>query len=81
MIKINLLAEGKRPVLARKLRSPLSVGGGAASRMSTIALGGIRYPLAAGGGGAWADSQADPHENAMISASKRWWRMAELLLN
>ena len=53
MIKINLLAEGKRPVVARKSKSALGGGGGGPREMGNLLMvSGIVLGLLAGGG--WA---------------------------
>ena len=69
MIKINLLAEGKRPVLARKSRSPLSVGGGAADTGNLLLVVGLVVGLlAAGGWFFWVQSQLTKKEKEVAVA-------------
>ena len=55
MIKINLLAEGKRPVVARKSKSGLGSGGGTREYGNLLLVVGVVLGLLAGGGwGFWA---------------------------
>jgi type IV pilus assembly protein PilN len=50
MIKINLLAEGKRPVVARKSKSALGGGGGPREFGNLLLVAGILAGLLGGGG-------------------------------
>jgi len=71
MIKINLLAEGKRPVVARKARSPLGVGGGAADTGNLLLAGGLVIGLLAGGGWFfWTQSQLTKKEKEVAAAER-----------
>jgi type IV pilus assembly protein PilN len=71
MIKINLLAEGKRPVVARKSRSPLSVGGGAAETGNLLLVAGLVVGLLAGGGWFfWVQSQLTKKEKEVAAAER-----------
>lgn len=71
MIKINLLAEGKRPVVARKSRSPLSAGGGPADTGNLLLVAGIVVGLLAGGGWfLWKQSQLSKKEKEVTQAQR-----------
>lgn len=71
MIKINLLAEGKRPVLARKSRSPLGVGGGGADTSNLLLVSGVVLGLlAAGGWFFWVSSRLKQKEREVAAAER-----------
>lgn len=71
MIKINLLAEGKRPVVARKLKSPLGLSG-ATGDIGNLLLGGglVLGLLAAGGWFFWVQSKLSAKEKEVATAQR-----------
>ena len=73
MIKINLLAEGKRPVVARKSKSALSGGGGGAPREvgNLLLVAGVLLGLLLGGGWVlWTQSRLNQKEKEVELAKK-----------
>ena len=73
MIKINLLAEGKRPVVARKSKSALGGGGGGGPRElgNILMVAGIVLGLLAGGGWVlWVQSKLNQKTKEVQAAQK-----------
>jgi type IV pilus assembly protein PilN len=71
MIKINLLAEGKRPVVARKSKSGLAGGGGPREYGNLLLVAGIVLGLLAGGGWVlWTQSRLNQKEKEVQAAQR-----------
>ena len=73
MIKINLLAEGKRPVVARKSKSALGGGGGGGPREmgNLLMVAGIVLGLLAGGGWyLWTQNKLNQKTKEVEAAQK-----------
>ena len=72
MIKINLLAEGKRPVVARKSKSGLSGGGGGPRELGNLLLfAGIVLGLLLGGGWyLWTQNKLNQKTKEVEAAQK-----------
>lgn len=73
MIKINLLAEGKRPVVARKAKSALGGGGGAGPRdLGNVLLGAgvVLGLLLSGGWVLWVQSRVNAKEKEVQAAQR-----------
>ncbi len=70
MIKINLLAEGKRPALARKTKSALGGGGGGAREVGNLLLvaGIVVGLLGAGGWFYWVQGKLKQKEREVQAA-------------
>jgi type IV pilus assembly protein PilN len=70
MIKINLLAEGKRPVLARKAKSQAG-GGGARDMGNLLLMGGVLVGLlVAGGWFLWTQNKLSQKEKEVVLAQR-----------
>jgi hypothetical protein len=72
MIKINLLAEGKRPVVARKSKSSLGgVGSGPRDMGNLLLVAGVVLGLlAAGGWFFWVQSRLKQKEKEVVQAQR-----------
>lgn len=73
MIKINLLAEGKRPVVARKTKSVLGGGGGGGPRElgNLLLVAGVVVGLLAGGGWVlWVQGKLNEKAKEVDAAQK-----------
>ncbi len=71
MIKINLLAEGKRPVVARRARPSLVGGGGGPELANLMLVGGIVLGLLVGGGWWFLLSQKIKQKDREIVAAQK----------
>lgn len=71
MIKINLLAEGKRPVVARRARPSLVGGGGSPELANLMLVGGIVLGLLVGGGWWFLLSQKIKQKDREIVAAQK----------
>jgi len=72
MIKINLLAEGKRPVVSRKSKAVLGGGGGGAREVGNLLLvGGVVLGLLAAGGWLfWVQGKLKQKEKEVQAAQR-----------
>jgi type IV pilus assembly protein PilN len=71
MIKINLLAEGKRPVVARKSKSGLAGGGGTREYGNLLLVVGVVLGLLAGGGWVfWVQSKLNQKTKEVQAAQR-----------
>ena len=71
MIKINLLAEGKRPIATRKGKSPVLGGGGGGDFGNALLVGGLVLGLlGAGGWYFWVNSKLK-QKNEEVAAAER----------
>ena len=71
MIKINLLAEGKRPVVARKSKSGLASGGGTREYGNLLLVVGVVLGLLAGGGWVfWVQSKLNQKAKEVQAAQR-----------
>ena len=70
MIKINLLAEGKRPVVSRKGKSPV-LGGGGGDMGNALLVGGLVLGLLAAGGWYWWVNSKLNQKKEEVAAAER----------
>jgi type IV pilus assembly protein PilN len=75
MIKINLLAEGKRPVVARRGKAPV-LGGGGSDLGNTLLVAGLVVGLLGAGGWYWWVNSKLKQKNEEVAAAER--EVAEL---
>lgn len=72
MIKINLLAEGKRPVVARRARQPVLGGGGGGQELANLMLvAGLVLGLLVAGGWWFMLSQRIQQKDREITAAQK----------
>jgi type IV pilus assembly protein PilN len=71
MIKINLLAEGKRPVVSRKGKAPVVGGGGGGDLGNLLLVGGLVLGLLGAGGWYWWVNSKLKQKNEEVAAAER----------
>jgi type IV pilus assembly protein PilN len=80
MIKINLLAEGKRPVVARKGKAPTAVGGGTRELGNLLLAAGLVFGLlAAGGWFFWVSSKLKEKKQEVAAAQREVEELAQVI--